>query len=221
MTSVRVSARPSRIRRRTPPGEPSTGVTLRHVATLPTSTTTCRALLHEYATHRTEIFCLPTTSEVRLRSRLVTRRAGGGVEWLERFCSKDHAHCGCGTRTPPGLGPREIRVRALVSGISHGTELNLYRGTSAFADRVFDRDLRAFVRPDPPRPAYPATLGYELVGTVDEVGAEVARARSPATSSTSARRTARRRCSTWTWPPPRPTRRSASRRAGRSSAGCS
>ncbi len=73
----------------------------------------------------------------------------------------------------PGLGPREFRVRALVSGISHGTELNLYRGTSAFADRVFDRDLRAFVRPDPPRPAYPATLGYELVGTVDEVGAEV------------------------------------------------
>jgi 2-desacetyl-2-hydroxyethyl bacteriochlorophyllide A dehydrogenase len=73
----------------------------------------------------------------------------------------------------PGLGPRQIRVRSLVSGISHGTELNLYRGTSAFADRVFDRDLRAFVRPDPPRPAYPATLGYELVGTVDEIGAEV------------------------------------------------
>jgi 2-desacetyl-2-hydroxyethyl bacteriochlorophyllide A dehydrogenase len=73
----------------------------------------------------------------------------------------------------PGLGPREIRVRALVSGISHGTELNLYRGTSAFADRSFDRDLRAFVRADPPRPAYPATLGYELVGTVDEIGAEV------------------------------------------------
>jgi 2-desacetyl-2-hydroxyethyl bacteriochlorophyllide A dehydrogenase len=73
----------------------------------------------------------------------------------------------------PGLAPREIRVRTLVSGISHGTELNLYRGTSAFADRVFDRDLRAFVRPDPPRPVYPAVLGYELVGTVDEVGAEV------------------------------------------------
>jgi len=72
-----------------------------------------------------------------------------------------------------GLGPREVRVRSLVSGISHGTELNLYRGTSAFADRVFDRDLRAFVRPDPPRPAYPATLGYELVGTVDEISAEV------------------------------------------------
>ena len=73
----------------------------------------------------------------------------------------------------PGLRSREIRVRALVSGISHGTELNLYRGTSAHADRVFDRALRAFVPPDPPRSTYPAVLGYELVGTVDEVGAEV------------------------------------------------
>ena len=60
-----------------------------------------------------------------------------------------------------------------MSGISHGTELSLYRGTSAFADRVFDRDLRAFVRPDPPRPVYPATLGYELVGTVEDAGSQV------------------------------------------------
>jgi 2-desacetyl-2-hydroxyethyl bacteriochlorophyllide A dehydrogenase len=73
----------------------------------------------------------------------------------------------------PGLGRREIRVRSLLSGISHGTELNLYRGTSAFADRVFDRSLRAFVSPDPPRPTYPAMLGYELVGTVAETGADV------------------------------------------------
>ena len=71
------------------------------------------------------------------------------------------------------LAAREIRVRALLSGISHGTELSLYRGTSAFADRVFDRDLRAFVRPDPPRPVYPAMLGYELVGTVEAAGAGV------------------------------------------------
>jgi 2-desacetyl-2-hydroxyethyl bacteriochlorophyllide A dehydrogenase len=73
----------------------------------------------------------------------------------------------------PGLAARAIRVRSLLSGISHGTELNLYRGTSAFADRVFDRSLRAFVAPDPPRPAYPATLGYELVGAVAETGADV------------------------------------------------
>jgi 2-desacetyl-2-hydroxyethyl bacteriochlorophyllide A dehydrogenase len=73
----------------------------------------------------------------------------------------------------PGLAPRAIRVRSLLSGISHGTELNLYRGSSAFADRIFDRSLRAFVAPEPPRPTYPATLGYELVGTVAETGADV------------------------------------------------
>ena len=74
---------------------------------------------------------------------------------------------------PRAVGDRDVRVRALVSGISIGTELSLYRGTSAFADRMFDRDLRAFVRPDPPRPAYPATMGYEMLGVVEEVGSGV------------------------------------------------
>jgi NADPH:quinone reductase-like Zn-dependent oxidoreductase len=73
----------------------------------------------------------------------------------------------------PHLGPRDVRVRAALSGISHGTELSLYRGSSAFADRVFDRELRALVHPDPPRPTYPAPLGYELVGVVEEVGEAV------------------------------------------------
>jgi 2-desacetyl-2-hydroxyethyl bacteriochlorophyllide A dehydrogenase len=71
------------------------------------------------------------------------------------------------------LGPRDVRVRTLLSGVSHGTALNLYRGTSAFADREFDWDLRGFVRPQPPRPTYPAVLGYELVGTVEETGSEI------------------------------------------------
>jgi 2-desacetyl-2-hydroxyethyl bacteriochlorophyllide A dehydrogenase len=70
----------------------------------------------------------------------------------------------------PDLGPRDVRVRALVSGVSLGTELSLYRGSSAFAEREFDRDLRAFVRPDPPRALYPAPLGYEMVGRVEAVG---------------------------------------------------
>jgi len=62
----------------------------------------------------------------------------------------------------------EIRLRSLVSGISHGTELNLYRGTAPFATRTFDTDLRVFV----PRtqPGSPARLGYDLVGEVVEVG---------------------------------------------------
>lgn len=71
------------------------------------------------------------------------------------------------------LKARDVRVRALLSGISIGTELSLYRGNSSFASTVFDRQLRAFVRPDPPAPPYPAPLGYETVGVVEEVGAEV------------------------------------------------
>ena len=164
--------------------------------------------------------CALQRSAVTL-ARSVTRKSRRRDEWLERLCSKGHAHCGCGRRTRRASAPRESACKALVSGISHGTELSLYRGTSAFADRVFDRDLRAFVRPDPPRPVYPATLGYELVGTRRARSAPRCTSSRPATSSTSARRTARRRCSTSTrpaastYPPVRlPT-------ASRSSAGCS
>ncbi len=73
---------------------------------------------------------------------------------------------------PLGLG--EARLRSRLSGISHGTELGLYRGTSAFADKVFDRGLRAFVAPPAgTASAYPVTLGYEMVSEVVEVGADV------------------------------------------------
>lgn len=65
----------------------------------------------------------------------------------------------------------EIRAEAVISGISHGTELNLYRGTSAFADQEFDTNLRLF-RPRTGRIPHPS-LGYEWVGRVVEVGAEV------------------------------------------------
>ncbi|HET6530705.1 MAG TPA: zinc-binding dehydrogenase [Actinoplanes sp.] len=68
------------------------------------------------------------------------------------------------------LRPGEIRLRSRLSGISHGTELNLYRGTSAFVDKVFDKGLRAFVAPPSGRAsAYPVTLGYEMVSEVVEV----------------------------------------------------
>jgi threonine dehydrogenase-like Zn-dependent dehydrogenase len=68
------------------------------------------------------------------------------------------------------LQPGEVRLRSRLSGISHGTELSLYRGTSAFTDRVFDRGLRAFVAPHAgAASAYPVTLGYEMVSEVVEV----------------------------------------------------
>jgi 2-desacetyl-2-hydroxyethyl bacteriochlorophyllide A dehydrogenase len=72
------------------------------------------------------------------------------------------------------LNAGEVRLRARLSGISHGTELNLYRGTSAFTDKVFDRGLRAFVAPHAGTVStYPVTLGYEMISEVVEVGPDV------------------------------------------------
>lgn len=65
----------------------------------------------------------------------------------------------------------EVRARAIVSGISHGTELNLYRGSSPFADQAFDRELRLFRPSNGPTEAL--ALGYEWVGEIVEAGTEV------------------------------------------------
>jgi 2-desacetyl-2-hydroxyethyl bacteriochlorophyllide A dehydrogenase len=70
------------------------------------------------------------------------------------------------------LAAGDVRIRALASAISHGTELSLWRGTSPFAGRAFDRGLRAFAPADVADGAG-ARLGYELVGEVVEVGAGV------------------------------------------------
>src|SRR5919112_6468619 len=72
------------------------------------------------------------------------------------------------------LHPGEVRLKSRLSGISHGTELSLYRGTSAFTDKVFDKGLRAFVEPPAgSASAYPVTLGYEMVSEVVEVAPDV------------------------------------------------
>jgi 2-desacetyl-2-hydroxyethyl bacteriochlorophyllide A dehydrogenase len=70
------------------------------------------------------------------------------------------------------LGPDDVRAAALVSGISHGTELQLWRGTSSFRGRRFDPELRLFVE-DEDDADYPIRIGYEWVGRVQEVGAGV------------------------------------------------
>jgi len=62
-------------------------------------------------------------------------------------------------------GPGEVRVRALASGISQGTELLLYRGEGP---SPFDPTL------DPPgAPVYPRRYGYAWVGEVDALGDDV------------------------------------------------
>lgn len=72
------------------------------------------------------------------------------------------------------LGPDEVRVRTLFSGISAGTELTQYRGTNPFMDRRFDEATRLFVTGDAPSWPYPVrTLGYEEVGEVIEIGSAV------------------------------------------------
>lgn len=72
----------------------------------------------------------------------------------------------------PGLLPGQARLRSVVSGISHGTELNLYRGTSPFHDKDFDREARLF-RPRTGANDNPHAIGYELVSEVVEIAPDV------------------------------------------------
>ena len=72
----------------------------------------------------------------------------------------------------PPLGPRDVRLKSVLSGISHGTELNLYRGTAPFAEKHFDGEHRLFM-PNEEIGFRPMRLGYEMVSRVVEVGAEV------------------------------------------------
>jgi len=65
------------------------------------------------------------------------------------------------------LQPGEVRAHAIVSGVSQGTELQLWRGTSAFRGRSFDTDLRLFVAEDAGG-GFPLRPGYEWVGVVEE-----------------------------------------------------
>jgi threonine dehydrogenase-like Zn-dependent dehydrogenase len=69
------------------------------------------------------------------------------------------------------VGRGEAKATGLVSGISHGTELQLWRGTSPFHEQRFDPELRVFLPAE--GPVYPVRIGYEWVGRVDEVGAGV------------------------------------------------
>ncbi|MFD4420348.1 zinc-binding alcohol dehydrogenase [Agromyces sp. NPDC058484] len=67
------------------------------------------------------------------------------------------------------LADGQVRVRTLYSGISAGTELAGYRGTSPHLTRRWDPDLRLFFEGSAV-PSFPVTdLGYEEVGEVVEV----------------------------------------------------
>ncbi len=74
----------------------------------------------------------------------------------------------------PPLKPNEVRVRAIVSAIKHGTEMNIYRGKTPFLNKTFNTDSRLFL-PQEGKNLYPTNLGSWLVGEVIEVGNAVTR----------------------------------------------
>jgi len=89
----------------------------------------------------------------------------------------------------PEPGPGDVVVQTLVSAISHGTEMNVYRGVAPQHTRRYDPELRLFLPVEPAtaieRPArgyflpsdtpwhYPLAYGYANVGRVVAKGASV------------------------------------------------
>jgi len=88
------------------------------------------------------------------------------------------------------LGPYDVRVKTLFSGISHGTEMNSYRGVSPLNRKRFDRKMRLFMNRangghvDSGQVGYQGMLevvrpeigdrpGYENVGRVVKIGNKV------------------------------------------------
>ena len=73
----------------------------------------------------------------------------------------------------PPVGPGEVGIRTLYSGISAGTELTTYRGSNPYLNSRWDPEQRLFV-PGDTSWAYPVDgPGYEEVGVITEVGAGV------------------------------------------------
>ena len=72
------------------------------------------------------------------------------------------------------LEPTQVRLRTLYSGISAGTELTAYRGSSPYLTKRWDEERRMFVEGTTPSFEYPVDgWGYEEVGQVVEVGSAV------------------------------------------------
>ncbi|GAA2332905.1 zinc-binding alcohol dehydrogenase [Dactylosporangium salmoneum] len=71
----------------------------------------------------------------------------------------------------PPLGEQEVYATAVLSGISHGTELAWLRGTAAALHRTWDPQRRLYL--DGPGRAYPVAPGYESMARVAAVGPAV------------------------------------------------
>ncbi len=77
-------------------------------------------------------------------------------------------------RYRPGPIPAwEVRGKTLYSGISAGTEMTIYRGSNPYAHKHWDATLKLFLPEAGERGLYPAVVGYEEVGVITDVGADV------------------------------------------------
>lgn len=70
------------------------------------------------------------------------------------------------------LGPGEVRLRSLYSGISAGTQLTVYRGTNPYVNKVWNPEMRLFQQRTGDSSTYPVRggWGYEEVGEVTDIG---------------------------------------------------
>ena len=73
----------------------------------------------------------------------------------------------------PPVGPGEVRLRTLFSGISAGTALTVYRGSNPYLSKTWDAERRLFTAGAGEVRGYPKVEGYQEVGEIVEVGAGV------------------------------------------------
>jgi 2-desacetyl-2-hydroxyethyl bacteriochlorophyllide A dehydrogenase len=70
-------------------------------------------------------------------------------------------------------GPGDVVIETLASGISAGTEMNVYRGLAPQWRKRQDRKTGLFVVGEEPDWSYPSRYGYASVGRILECGSEV------------------------------------------------
>jgi 2-desacetyl-2-hydroxyethyl bacteriochlorophyllide A dehydrogenase len=71
----------------------------------------------------------------------------------------------------PGEG--DVLIRTLYSGISAGTEMNVYRGDAPQWRKHFDERTGLYESTEAPDFTYPLVYGYGAVGRVERVGSQV------------------------------------------------
>ncbi len=76
----------------------------------------------------------------------------------------------CRETDVPPPGPGEVLLRSQLSGISHGTEMNVYRGFAPQWSQTYDPKLRLFLKGGKSSWDYPMAYGYVSVGVVESVG---------------------------------------------------